>query len=71
MQKEILDVSAKNRTRYELDEIGVSCRLFDCITQHFNTANPSISDIKVWAISPISGGNDSSKRQEKRLIFKI
>ena len=30
----------------------------------------SISDIGVCAISPISGGNDSRKRQEKRLIFK-
>ena len=27
-----------------------------------------ISDISVW---PISGGNDSRKRREKRLIFKI
>ena len=38
---------------------------------HFNAANHSISDIKFWAISPISGGNDSRKRHEKRLIFKI
>ena len=34
-------------------------------------ANHSMSDIKVCAISPISGGNDSGKRHEKRLIFKI
>ena len=30
-----------------------------------------ISGVKVCAISPISGGNDSRKRHEKRLIFKI
>ena len=34
-------------------------------------ANHYISDIKVCAISPISGGNDSRKRHEKCLIFKI
>ena len=38
---------------------------------HFNAANHFISDIKVCAISPISYGNDSRKRHEKRLIFKI
>ena len=41
------------------------------VARHFNAANHSISDIKVCAISPISGGNDSRKRHEKRLIFKI
>ena len=39
------------------------------VTRHFNAANHSISDIKVCAISPISGGNDSRKTHEKRLIF--
>ena len=39
--------------------------------RNFSAANHSISDIKVCAISPISGGNDSRKRHEKRLIFKI
>ena len=39
------------------------------VARHFNAANHSISDIKVCAISPISGGNDSRKRQEKCLIF--
>ena len=33
--------------------------------------NHCISDIKVCAISPISCGNDSRKRHQKRLIFKI
>ena len=41
------------------------------VARYFNTANHYISDIKVCAISPISGGNDSRKRHEKRLIFKI
>ena len=41
------------------------------VARHFNAANHSISDIKVCAISPISGGNDSRKRHEKRLILKI
>ena len=41
------------------------------VARHFNAANHSISDIKVCAISPISGGNDSRKIHEKRLIFKI
>ena len=41
------------------------------IARYFNDANHSISDIKVCVISPISDGNDSRKRHEKRLIFKI
>ena len=41
------------------------------VARRFHTANHSISDIKVCAISPISGGNDSRKRHEKRLILKI
>ena len=45
--------------------------LTSLLRRHFNAANHSISDIKVCAISPISGGNDSLKRHEKRLIFKI
>ena len=45
--------------------------LTSLLRRHFNAANHSISDIKVCAISPIFGGNDSRKRHEKRLIFKI
>ena len=41
------------------------------VARHFNAANHSISDMKICTISPISGGNDSRKRHEKRLIFKI
>ena len=41
------------------------------VARHFNDVNHSISDMKICAISPISGGNDSRKRHEKRLFFKI
>ena len=41
------------------------------VARHFNAANHSISDIKICAISPNSGGNDSRKRHEKRLILKL
>ena len=41
------------------------------VARHFNAANHSISYVKVCAISPVSGGNDSRKRHEKGLFFKI
>ena len=41
------------------------------VSRHFNSANHSISDMKVSAISPISGGNDSPKGEERRLIFML
>ena len=41
------------------------------VARHFNAANHSVSDIKVCAISLISGGNNSHKRHEKHLIFNI
>ena len=41
------------------------------VARHFSAVNHSISDIKVCPISPISGGNDSRKRHETRLIFKV
>ena len=41
------------------------------LTWHFNSANHSLSDMEVCAISQISGDNNSHKRKEKRLIFKI
>ena len=40
------------------------------LKQNWNTAH-SVSDMKVSAYSSISGGNDSRKRQERRLIFKL
>ena len=49
----------------------VQCVPLD-VAWHFNAANLHyISDIKVCAISPISGGNNSRKRHEKCLTFKI
>ena len=44
---------------------------FGTILHAINAANHSIFDMKICAISAISGGNDSRKRHEKRLIFKI
>ena len=41
------------------------------VARHFNAANHSMSDMKICAISPISGGNDSRKRHEKHLICKL
>ena len=41
------------------------------VARHFNALNHSIFDMKICGISPISGGNDSRKRHEKRPIFKI
>ena len=38
---------------------------------HFVDVNHSISNMKICTISPISGGNDSRERHEKRLVFKI
>ena len=42
-----------------------------CCMTFFDVANHFISDLKVCVLSPISGGNDSRKRHEKCLIFKI
>ena len=39
------------------------------VARYFNTANHSISHIKVCPMLPISGGNDSRKSQEMRQIF--
>ena len=41
------------------------------VTQDFNSINHSLLDMKVCAISQIFGSNNSRKRQEKHLIFKI
>ena len=44
---------------------------FKLLVMRNRVVSYSISDINVCAISPISGGNDSRKRHEKHLIFKI
>ena len=41
------------------------------VTRHFNSTNHSISDMKVFAISSIFVGNNSRKRQERRLVFNL
>ena len=40
------------------------------VSSLFNRTNHSIFDVEVCPILPISGGNDSRKRQEKRHTFK-
>ncbi len=41
------------------------------VARHFNSGSHCISDIKIQALCPISGSNDSRKRQEMRLISKF
>ena len=41
------------------------------VARHFNSGSHCISDMKIRALSPISGSNDSHKRQEMRLISKL
>ncbi len=41
------------------------------VARHFNSGSHCISDMKIRALCPISGSNDSRKRQEMRLIFKL
>ena len=38
------------------------------VARHFNSAGHTVSDIKIRALCPISGSNDSYKRHEMRLI---
>ena len=39
------------------------------VARHFNRASHSSSDIKVSALSHISGGNDSRRKQELKYLF--
>ena len=41
------------------------------VARHFNSGSHSISDMKIRALCPISGNNDSRKRHEMRLISKL
>ena len=41
------------------------------VARHFKFGSHCISDIKIRALCPISGSNDSRKRQEMRLISKL
>ena len=40
-------------------------------TRHFNNGSHCISDMKIRALCPISGSNNSRKRHEMRLISKL
>ncbi len=41
------------------------------VARHFNSGSHCISDMKIRALCPISGSNDSRKTQEMRLISKL
>ena len=41
------------------------------VVRHFNNGSHCVSDMKIRAPCPISVSNDSRKRHEMRLIFKL
>ena len=41
------------------------------VARHFNSGSHVVSDMKIRALSPSSGSNDSRKRHEMRLISKL
>ena len=41
------------------------------VARHFNAGNHCISDMKIRALCPVSGNNDSPKKQEMSLISKL
>ena len=41
------------------------------VARHFNAGNHCISDMKIRALCPVSGSNDSRKKQEMSLISKL
>ena len=41
------------------------------VARHFNNGSHCVSDMKIRALCPISGSNDSRKRHEMRLISKL
>ena len=41
------------------------------VARHFNSGSHCISDMKIRALCPISGSNDSRKRQEMHLTSKL
>ena len=41
------------------------------VARHFNSGSHVVSDMKIRALCPISGSNDSRKRHEMRLISKL
>ncbi len=60
------------RTRFGVHRRAVSANdINQPVARHFNSGSQSISDMKIRALCPISGSDDSRKRQEMRLIFKL
>ena len=41
------------------------------VARHFNNGSHCVSDMKIRALCPISGSNDSRKRHEMHLISKL
>ena len=41
------------------------------VARHFNNGSDCVSDMKIRALCPISGSNDSCKRHEMCLISKL
>ena len=41
------------------------------VARHFNSGSHIVSDMRIRALCPISGSNDSRKRHEMRLISKL
>ena len=60
------------RTRFGEHRRAVSANdANQSVARYFNSGRYGISDMKIRARCPISGGNDSRKRQEMRLISKL
>ena len=60
------------RTRFGEHRLAVSANdANQPVARHFNSGSHCISDMKIRALCPISGSNDSCKRQEMRLISKL
>ena len=56
---------------------GELCRAVTCndanqpVERHFNNGRHCVCDMKIRALCPISGSNESCKRYEMRLISKL
>ena len=60
------------RTRFgEHRRIVISNNANQPVATHFNNGSHCVSDMKIRALCPISGRNDSSKRHEMQLISKL
>ena len=60
------------RTRFGEHHRAVSANdANQSVARHSNSGSHCISDMKIRALCPISGSNDSCKRQEMHLISKL